>query len=294
MLGAMARPAIVPRKPRFDFAAVPRHWFGGHRLATHVANGVNLLFPEGERFFVRSVNHFLDHPAVTADPELVAQVRGFFGQEGRHARAHEQYNEMLRRQGFRIDRLLRLHDAITYRWLEPRLPPQLRLAATAAAEHFTAIMADNAFRRQLLEHAHPVMRALLLWHAAEEIEHKAVAFDVLQRVNPSYPLRLAGLAFSTVMLGGWWLVGTLTLLAQERMTLAELRAEAGALRQAGDQDDGIARRVFWRGIRQYVRPGFHPADNDNQHLAADHLRAAGLADATTAVDPAGPDAGAAA
>ena len=65
---------------------------GGHALATHVVNGVNLLFPAGERFFVRSVRHFLD---AVEDPALRAQVRGFAGQEGWHAQAHEAFFRVL-------------------------------------------------------------------------------------------------------------------------------------------------------------------------------------------------------
>jgi predicted metal-dependent hydrolase len=279
----MSRHPIIPRKLRFDFSSVPRHWFAGSRLATHLANGVNMLFPEGERFFVRSVNHFLDHPAVQADPELVAQVRGFFGQEGRHARAHEDYNDMLRGHGYPVDRFLARVDKVSYGWLEQRTPPQLRLAATAAAEHFTAIMAENAFKKQILALAHPTMRELLLWHASEEIEHKAVAFDVLQKVNPSYPLRIAGLVFSTVMLGTWWVLGTATLLRHDRVTLAELRAELRALRAARGDEDGIGRRVFARGIREYLARDFHPSQNDNYHYAVDHLRSMGLSTTAEAV-----------
>jgi predicted metal-dependent hydrolase len=279
MLGSMnlsTRPEIAPRKLKFDFAAVPRHWFGGSRVATHIANGVNMLFPHGERFFVRSVNHFLDQ---LDDPALVAQARGFFGQEGKHAKAHDDVNDMLRQQGFRIDRFLAAYQWFGVQVVEKRVSPELRLAATAAAEHFTAIMAENAFRKQLLAEAHPVMRDLLTWHAAEEIEHKSVAFDVLRRVNPSYRLRVAGLALATTQLATWWMIGTLTLLRQERMTLAELRAELRGLRAARGEHDGIARRVFLRGIREYLRRDFHPDDNDNYALAAEHLARLGTAEA---------------
>ena len=51
---------IRPRSPRFDFAAVPNHWFAGSVIGTAFANGLNLLFPAGERFFVRSVRRYLD------------------------------------------------------------------------------------------------------------------------------------------------------------------------------------------------------------------------------------------
>lgn len=273
----MTRTAITPRKPKFDFSGVPRHWLGGNRLATHIANGVNMLFPAGERFFVRSVNHYLDD---LDDPALVAAARGFFGQEGKHAKAHDDYNELLRAQGYDIDGFLDLVQKLAYEWLEPRTPPALRLAATAAAEHFTAIMAENAFRQQPMRFAHPVMRDLLMWHAAEEIEHKSVAFDVLQKVNPSYALRVAGMAFAAALLATFWVLGAATLVWQEKLTLADLRRDLASMRAAPPADptapydpgpEGIARRVFLRGIRQYLRRDFHPDHVDNYAMARDYL-----------------------
>src|SRR4051812_33286902 len=89
------RVAVRPRAPRLGFESVSRHWLAGSRAATQLANGVNLLFPAGERFFIRSVRYYVDRTS----PELVAQVKGFFGQEGRHAQAHERLFETLRRHG---------------------------------------------------------------------------------------------------------------------------------------------------------------------------------------------------
>ena len=207
--------SIVVRDLDVDFAQVPRHWLASHPVATAISNGINMLFPHGERFFVRSVNHFL--PRIT-DPELRAQIKGFFGQEGRHARAHDQFNQILRAQGFEIDRFLDGYKRLAS-WLEAHTPPKLNLAVTAAAEHFTAILAEGAFTRNILDAAAPEMRQLLAWHAAEEIEHKAVAFDVLRAVDPSYALRILGLAYATATLGGFWLWGALTLMRQDRVKI---------------------------------------------------------------------------
>lgn len=259
---------IVPRDLDVDFTSVPRAWVAGNPAATHISNGINLLFPHGERFFVRSVKHFLDQ---IDDPTLRAQIKGFFGQEGRHAHAHDEFNAVLRAQGYEIDRFLDMYKRITD-WLEARTPPKLRLAVTAAAEHFTATLAEGAFRQHVLEACDPRMQQLLAWHAAEEIEHKAVAFDVLQRIDPSYALRVAGLIYATITLAGFWFLGARMLLRQEglsaRATLRQLRTLP--------RRNPVIRRVFGGGIRQYLRRDFHPDDIDNRGLAKAWFAAHGM------------------
>jgi uncharacterized protein len=249
----------IPRDPKLDLSTVPRHWLANNAVGTAISNGINMLFPHGERFFVRSVHHYLKD---ITDPTLRAQVLAFFKQEGHHAHAHDEFNAVLRAQGFEIDRFLGRYENIS-KWVEARVPAKLNLAGTAASEHFTAILADGAFTRGILDALDPKMRELLAWHAAEEIEHKAVAFDVLQSVDPSYALRMAGLLYSTTMLAGFWLWGTIMLLRQERLSGRELLRQLGYMRR----NDPVIRRVFGAGIRQYIRRNFHPRDNDNEHLA---------------------------
>ena len=262
-------PTIIPRDLDVDFSAVPRHWLANNAAATAISNGVNMLFPHGERFFVRSVKYFLDQ---IDDPVLRTQIKGFFGQEGRHARAHDEFNAILRAQGFEVDRFLDIYVRLSS-WIEARTPPKLRLAVTAASEHFTAILAEGAFTQHVLDGCDPSMRQLLAWHAAEEIEHKAVAYDVLQQIDPSYALRVGGLVYATVMLGGFWLWAATTLLRQDGLNWF---SAVGVLRQLPRRDP-IVRRVFLRGIRQYLRRDFHPNDNHTDDLAAEWFAARGMA-----------------
>jgi predicted metal-dependent hydrolase len=259
----------IPRDPQLDLSSVPRHWLGNSPVGTAISNGVNLLFPHGERFFVRSVHYFLDD---IKDPTLRAQIKAFFKQEGHHAHAHDEFNAVLRAQGLDIDRFLSRYDRVS-RWIEARVSPKLNLAGTAAAEHFTAILADGAFQRGILDLVDPRMQELLAWHAAEEIEHKAVAFDVLQQVDPSYALRMAGLAYATVMLAGFWFWASAMLLRQERLGWRRLLRDLNEIRH----QNPVLRRVFVKGIRQYIRRDFHPSDNANEHLARDWFAARGLA-----------------
>lgn len=258
-----------PFPGRFD-GSLPRHWLGGSALATHLANGVNLLFPAGERFFVRSVRRYLDRLA--DDPELRAAVRAFGQQEGLHAQAHERMFAELEAQGLRVQPFLRAYEKVAYGVIEPLASEKLRLSTTAACEHFTAIMAENFLREGLADAMPPIMRDLFRWHAAEEIEHRSVAFEVLQRVDPGYGLRVAGLAMATACLGGFWIAAMLALLAQEEAPLAELRRGRVALKD----HNPFGRRVFGRGIRDYLRRDFHPSQATHlDDLAEEVLRAGG-------------------
>ncbi len=264
---ASSRPVV--RSPRFSWATTPRRWLAGSTAATHIANGVNLLFPHGERFFVRSVRHYLRD---VDDATLAEDVRAFFGQEGRHAGAHEAFFDVLREQGYEVDAFLVPYKRLSDR-IEKASPPALRLAVTAALEHFTAILAEDALDGRMFEVAHPTVARLLAWHAVEELEHKAVAFDVLARVAPSYFLRVAGMFLGAALLGSFWIMATRELLRQDGMSLVDAAGDLRALRERGEaaglEPQGpIATRVFLRGIREYLRPGFHPNDRDHRELIA--------------------------
>ena len=265
---------IRPRSPRFDFDTVPRRWFARSVLGTHLANGLNLLFPAGERFFVRSVRRYLDK---IDDPQLREDIKGFSGQEGLHAYAHERYFEALEKQGYDIRRFLRFYEAFAYGFVEKVAPGQLCLAATAACEHFTATMAANALAREAdgtMVVQDPTMRALFLWHAVEEIEHRAVAFDVLQKVNPSLELRAAGLAVATSMLFGLWMIAAGSLLVQDHAKPERLARELRARREFQSQH-GSPR--FGAAIRAYLRRDFHPSqDTTCDELARAYAASAGL------------------
>ena len=118
---------------------------------------------------------------------------------------------------------------------------------------------------------HESMRPLLAWHAAEEIEHKSVAFDVLQEVDASYGLRIAGLALATATLAGFWLAATKSLLDQDGLTWSQARDQLRSL----PKRDGIVKNVFWKGIRAYLRRDFHPDQIENYHLASNYFASVG-------------------
>jgi hypothetical protein len=170
---------IVPRPgPALFDGELPRFWLGGDPFKTRFFDAMSLTFPDGERYFISSVRHYRDQ---IKDPALAAQVKDFIYQEGQHGMVHTQFNDRLRAQGIAVDKILDFARG-KIAGFQRDFSPAFNLGKTAGAEHMTAIMAHGFFEIGLLRDADPRMRAMYAWHAVEEIEHKAVAFDVYQKV----------------------------------------------------------------------------------------------------------------
>lgn len=262
----MNEPTLHVRDLRFAMQDVPRHWLGGRRSVTTFFDNLSVFFPVGERFFVASVRA---HDAYVKDEALRQAVDGFCGQEGVHGREHVRYNAMLRRQGYPVEamegRVVRI-----LRFVRSALPARSQLAATCALEHFTALMAQLILADgRVLEGAHPEMAKLWRWHAAEENEHRAVAFDVFRAAGGTYLERAGVMVLATVIFWGK------VLEHQARMMKAD-----GTLLSAREWADlvhflfvepGSMRGLFLPYL-EYFRPGFHPHDIDCRALLEDWRR----------------------
>ena len=160
----------------------------GDLISGHVIMALSSVFPDGEDYFVRSVRHYRDR---ITDPALKRQVSGFIGQEAVHGREHRVFNDRLAELGYPTKKYERFTKA-GLRFRERILPPISNLAATAALEHFTATLAElvltNEEIRDLM--GADAVRDLFVWHALEESEHKAVAFDVYKAVGGGERLRV--------------------------------------------------------------------------------------------------------
>ncbi|MCP3985570.1 MAG: metal-dependent hydrolase [bacterium] len=258
---AAAHPIIV-RRTAFEIdERIPRYWFDGDPSATHFLNSLSSVFPDGEAFFVRSVRKYRDR---VEDPELGQAIRGFAAQEGQHSRQHDRHLKLLYEQGYRG--IERANDVMgkVLQWSANRFP-RLSLASTAALEHLTAILARRLLTdpERWIGPMDPRMARLWEWHALEEAEHKAVAYDVLMQVAPGPGMRYWALASNTIavffeVIGrtGYmlWKDGLLF----RRNTWASgwrfLFGEYGFLRGLGPD--------YW----PWFRKGFHPRQQDDGPL----------------------------
>ncbi|MDE0854371.1 MAG: metal-dependent hydrolase [Nevskia sp.] len=190
---------IVPRQG-LDFGLdgdIPRYWLGGDPFKTRFFDAMSTLFPEGEKYFITCVRDYRER---ITDPVLSQEVKDFMRQEGQHGMVHTQFNNRLKAQGVNVDGIEAQMRGILG-GLRKILPRTFTLAQTAAAEHMTAIMAHSFFhRREVMEDADPRIRAMYAWHAVEEIEHKAVAYDVLTKVaKASYFTRIIMMLYVSLL-----------------------------------------------------------------------------------------------
>jgi predicted metal-dependent hydrolase len=254
---------ILPRNREHDIAhSLAGDWFDNHPFKTAWFNAMSITFPLGEKFFIDSVRHFADQ---IDDPKLNEDVRGFCGQEGFHRREHERYNETLcQKRGYDLQIMEgRLESNIqrAYRFLSPLQ----RLASTAALEHMTAIMAESALSQDnpMIDNADSAMLALWQWHAAEEMEHKSVAFDVYRAVGGTEKMRKNAMRQSTFFLMVDVMMGLLHMLRKDKK-LWNLRLWTEGWKFLFFKG-GILRRV-WPAYKEYYRDGFHPWDRDTRPL----------------------------
>lgn len=280
---AVTAPADLTIRPRnLAFGrgqSNPRWWHGGDPIATTFYNALSLTFPTGEAFFVQSVRHYINE---VPEP-LRSQVADFAQQEAYHSREHMAFNRQVANAGYEtkaLEQLIR-EDMLPTK----DLPPEVNLAATAALEHFTAVLAHAWLSDERhFKGCPPEIRRLWLWHSLEEVEHKGVAFDTFMHVTRDLSPFKRWMFRVMVMLqvtGDFWRerIRDFHLLFQQdgidtpatmRRLWAYLLFKPGAIRQ-----------VFLPYLTYYL-PGFHPWKHDDRKLAARVERELKLDDAQAA------------
>jgi predicted metal-dependent hydrolase len=256
--------SVPTRRISFEesLQSLPKHFAAdGDLILSHLAASLSAVFPDGEDFFVRSVRHYRGE---ITDPELKKQVAGFIGQEALHGREHRAFNARLAELGYPT----KTFEKLTRKGLELReriAPPAANLAATAALEHFTATLAELVLSNEEVQglFGHDEVRNLFLWHALEESEHKAVAFDVYKKVGGTERMRV--FTMKAIRLG--FVVG---MAAQIVVSLLGDKAtyKPGVLRKSlrNLRHSPLLTRELWDQLKDYDRRDFHPDDRDTDGL----------------------------
>ncbi|MEE4541111.1 metal-dependent hydrolase [Streptomyces sp. V4-01] len=275
--------AIRPRRVSFDWKQTPLHWIPDEPTATHVINVLHLLLPAGERWFVKVFKEALP---LVSDERLLKDVKGFMGQEATHSVQHAYVLEHLAEQDLDTTGYTR-HVEWMFDVLLGEKPPaglpvparewlRFRLSLIAAIEHFTAVLGDWILDADALDGAgtDEVMLDLLRWHGAEEVEHRAVAFDMYQHAGGKgvlrYLRRVEGMALAWPMLVYLWVAGARFMMRHDpQLTGARYRFK----------DHGAAARrgllPSWSSLNaampRYLRRSYHPSQEGSMRKAVEYL-----------------------
>lgn len=253
-------PAITPRSVSIDFPeATPRFWYANSPFISHFFDAFSTTLPVGEDLFIFSLRQVRQR---ISDPRLQQQISGFIGQEAFHSREHTKYNQLLRRWGYDIDRMDRSLARST-RIIRARLDTLQVLAVTLSCEHLTSILSAAILRGDFMADADPHLQALWHWHAVEEIEHKAVAWDVYRTLGGTYRTRVIWMNFAMVLIGVRVSARLLHMLRRDGLLFD------GAVWREGLRflfGKGGLVRTLKQDFLDFYRRDFHPWQHDTLHL----------------------------
>ena len=264
------------RRMDFKFGDVPRYWAKGDAGITHFMTALSSLFPEGEQFFVNSARAVRNDPKL-ADARLQKEISAFIGQEAMHSKEHLAFNASAQAYGYdvrtleqRTGKVIEYGVAISTKLLKPFgfTKEMIDLTGTCALEHFTSTIAEELLSNPNIQamFEDETMYNLWMWHAVEENEHKAVAFDVFVGMYGSgakaYFMRSLALVLAMSILFITQSYFTATLLKTDgkltwRDTKYMIRYMYGA--------NGFMTRQI-PTLLSFLKPNFHPNDLDTTEL----------------------------
>ena len=266
------------RRIQFNFEAVPEYWMNGSAGLTHFMTALSALFPAGEKFFIDSVRAVRQYPAIKDNQALQKEISAFIGQESMHTHEHAGFNQSAQKFGHDVDQLETYTDQVIQAFRQTAAfvgkpfgltQQMIDLIGTAALEHFTATIASELLRNEHIQALmkDDTMKTMWLWHAVEENEHKAVAYDVFQAVFgkgvKAYLARTGGLVVAMVVLflvQSYFVVRLLK--ADHKLNIESIQ---GIYRYGYSPSKGIISGMA-KEMLMYFKPGFHPKDLDTHSL----------------------------
>lgn len=225
------------------------NWNKNGKSVSAFLNTMSIFFPVGERFFIDSVRNYRH----LAGGELEEAIKGFIGQEAMHGREHDVFNESLARSGVSVkfleDRVVDLLE------IARKLPKKTQLEITIALEHFTAILAKEVLKdSSIVEGYDKELQEMWKWHALEEDEHKAVAYDLYELtgnvfISRSITMISATVVFLTMLVAYYVIVSYQSKALTIKNTLNLISFLFGK--------PGVFRKIVIPYLR-YYRADFHP------------------------------------
>lgn len=249
------------RHVQFQFpTTIERYWLANNPFKTHLLNSLTLLLPDFEQYAIWAIKPELKR---IENLQLKREALNFVGQESQHSSAHKKFWNNLTNQGYELEKPLQFLRWVLNDLFKKQFSQKLNLAIVAGFEHLTELFAELALKENFLAEATPELKLLFEWHAAEELEHKTVAYDVLRNSTQSYGIRVLGLTIACVFLLGFTFWGLFVLLFQDQKVL-KVETWKDLIRFLVIKERFAPKMAA--AFVDYLRRNFHPSQRDNLYL----------------------------
>lgn len=237
---------------------LPWYWCDNSPFKTHFLNALSLVLPDCEKFFIATTKPYLN---VSNRPE---ELMEFVKQEGYHRYAHQRYNHWLEEGGLPVTQLTR-STTKSWQWAHRLLSAKQKLALTICIEHITVVYAAILLNNQVLfNQMHPHFRELWVFHAVEEIEHKAVTMNLWNSTFNSELTKRLFMLLALPLYIYYVAKHTLVFLHRDGLLFSK-QTWLDAASFLFNEQTGLIRKSFmpWLDI---FKTGFHPNDHDHTAL----------------------------
>ena len=191
---------ITARKVKFEFPDELDDILPGTNIVdeTYLV-AFSLTMPYLEPYLIKTFRAVAEQ---ITDPVLAGDVRAFIAQEAQHFQNHRRVNEMIKGQlGEAVAHEVQLIEdrlEADYRRFTAKRSDKYNVVYAEGFEAMTCALAMTFFERVgagtgLGSDGHfGAWQQLWAWHAAEEVEHRNVAFDVYEHLHGGWAYRVIG------------------------------------------------------------------------------------------------------
>ena len=266
-------PIAIAARPevRFDFTSTPAIHHADNAYLSHFWNALSIMTPATERVLIRIARSLRDE---VSDERIRIDIDALIAQEALHTREHRRLNGRLNELGYAVTESTAEMDRILDAYIS-RVDAPSAAALMVAGEHLIYELCSA-----LVDH--PTVTAdmdqqvcgLLTWHAAEEIEHQSVAYDMYVHLYGnglrSRLRRIRALGAAARLLGvGGIRIGRRLLTDEPAF---DRRAQRAAFFRFMMLAPGYGRKVVAHSLR-FLLPRFRPWHNPHDPRRIQHALA---------------------
>lgn len=248
---------LTARTPSIDLDKADIVWSPIPEFALFF-NATGAAIPNVEHFLNNVINE-VRQTVAERDPALAGELALFIQQESNHTAYHNRFNKRMFEAGYAGLKPVLRQISCEFQHLRKSRSLAFCTAYCAGFENAATFSAQYLLEgcEDLFVGAEPNGANLILWHVAEEFEHRAVCHDAFHAVSGNYFLRIWGLLYAFWHINYSFARCRKVILEVFREGMSEAERKASAKRHSRV----LMRQAFYMLPRVFLlfSPFFHPS-----------------------------------